>query len=238
MSIKIEVLFPEFANLFGDLWNAKYLRESIPDCEYIETGYSDTPRFVNEAVDLVFMGAMTESQQETVIRKLNPYKARIEELIDSGTVFLMTCNAGEVFLDRIENEDGSSIEGLGIFPLYAKRDMMHRFHTMTLGEFEGMKIVGFKAQFAHIYGDNSSFPFCTVSRGCGINPQSRLEGMRKGNFFAVSYNGPFLVMNPPFAKYLLAILGVDAPLKYEATAMAAYRARLAEFEDPKVKLED
>lgn len=29
--MKIEVLFPEFANLFGDCWNWKYLSRCMPE---------------------------------------------------------------------------------------------------------------------------------------------------------------------------------------------------------------
>ena len=85
---------------------------------------------------------MTESQQELVIKKLLPYKDRIQAMIDSGTVFLMTANAGEIFCDYIENEDGSRIDGLGIVHLHARRDMMHRFNSVQLCSFEDMELVG------------------------------------------------------------------------------------------------
>ena len=68
--------------------------------------------------------------------------------------------------DYIENEDKSRIKGLGIFPLYAKRDMFHRYNSMILGEFDGMKLIGFKAQFSHSYGDNTKEFFYHVTRGC------------------------------------------------------------------------
>ena len=95
--MKIEVLFPEFANLFGDCWNHRYLKACLPEAEFIETSYCSQPRFASEDVQLVYMGAMTESQQELVIKKLLTYKDRIQAMIDSGTVCLMTANAGEVF---------------------------------------------------------------------------------------------------------------------------------------------
>ena len=31
--MKIEILYPEIANLFGDLANIKYMMASIPDCK-------------------------------------------------------------------------------------------------------------------------------------------------------------------------------------------------------------
>ena len=37
--MKIEILFPEFCNLFGDMYNMKYLKMCIPDAEFIETAF-------------------------------------------------------------------------------------------------------------------------------------------------------------------------------------------------------
>jgi hypothetical protein len=46
--------------------------------------------------------------------------------------------------------------------------------------------------------------------------------------------GPLLILNPPFAKYLLELLGAGGrPLVFEEAAMEAYRLRLEEFRDPK-----
>lgn len=66
--MKIEVLFPEFANLFGDCWNWRYLARCMPQAELIETGYGDEPSFVSEKVDMIIMGAMTEHGQELAIK--------------------------------------------------------------------------------------------------------------------------------------------------------------------------
>lgn len=229
--MKIEVLFPEFANLFGDCWNHRYLALCLPEAEVIMTNYSDEPRFVSEDVDLIYMGAMTENQQKMVIDKLMPHKERVRELVDKGVVFIMTSNAGEVFCDFIENEDGSRIEALGIFPLHAKRDMMHRFNATELCRFEDMKFVGFKAEFSQLYGDNGSFAFAEVLHGCGINRNSMSEGVRINNFFSTSLVGPFLVMNPLFVKYIMKLLGIEEPqLAYEDVIMAAYESRLSDIE--------
>ncbi len=228
--MKIEVLFPEFANLFGDCWNHRYLKACLPEAKFIETAYCDEPCFANEDVQLVYMGAMTESQQELVIKKLLPYKDRLRDLIASGTVFLMTANAGEVFCDYIENEDGSRVSGLGIVPLHAKRDMLHRFNSTQLCSFEGMELVGFKAEFSQLYGDNSDFAFAEAQYGIGINKQSKLEGVRMNNFFSTSMVGPFAVMNPQFVKYLLRLMGVEDPvLAHEEVITAAYAKRLADI---------
>ena len=224
--MKIEVLFPEFANLFGDCWNWRYLARCMPEAEMIETGYGEQPRFVSEKVDMIIMGAMTEHGQELAVKKLMPHRDRLRQLIDSGVVFLMTANAGEVFCEYIENEDGSRIAGLGLVPLHAKRDMLHRFNSTQLCVFGDMELVGFKAEFSQLYGDNKDFYFAEVKFGCGINKGSKLEGVRINNFFSTSMVGPFIMMNPGFTKYLMQLLGVKEPrLAYEDVNLAAYERR-------------
>ena len=68
--MKIEILFPEFCNLFGDISNMKYLRKCLPNEEYIETSIEDEPAFLNEDIQFIYIGAMTERTQEKVIKKL------------------------------------------------------------------------------------------------------------------------------------------------------------------------
>ena len=68
MMTRIEVLFPEFCSLFADSSNIRYLEKCLPDAEFVFTSYMDEPLFVKEQPDLIYMGAMTESAQEKIIR--------------------------------------------------------------------------------------------------------------------------------------------------------------------------
>ena len=135
--------------------------------------------------------------------KLLPYKNRIEELIEKNTVFLFTGNALEVLGDYIENEDGSKINGLGIFPVHSKRDMMHRHNSYFIGDFEDIKLVGFKSQFTMMYGDNSDIYYAKVEKGIGLNKASKLEGIKKNNFIGTYIIGPILILNPLFTKKII-----------------------------------
>lgn len=234
--LKIEVLFPEICNLFGNTYNIKYLEKSIKDIEVLYTSLTETPKFVEEKIDLIYMAPMTESSQELVIEKLKPYVSKIKELIDDGQLFLLIGNALEVFGKYIENEDESKIEGLGITELYAKRDMMHRYNSLFLGKIDNIEIVGFKSQFAMSYGDNSNNYVFDVIKGSGINEQSMYEGIRINNFIGTYVLGPILVLNPYFTKYLLQILGInDVKLEFEEEAIDCYKKRLQEFKNLETK---
>lgn len=228
--MRIEILFPEFCNLFGDTYNMIYLEKTLPDAEFIRTPIGGAVHFTEEPVDLVYMGPMTERMQERVIEKLRPLKAKIQAAIDRGTVFLFTGNALEVFGDYIENEDGSRIECLGLYRLFAKRDMMHRHNSDFEGTFEGETVMGFKTQFTMAYTPDESLGLFKKVKGVGLNRKAAWEGIRLHNFFGTYLVGPILVMNPPFTKYLLRLLGAgDVPLAFEKENMEAYAQRKKDF---------
>jgi len=234
--MKVEVLYPNICNLFGDAMNAEYLRRALPNAEFINTSLKERPRFADENVDLIYMGSMTETGQSNVAQALLPHRARIQELINNGTVFLITGNALEIFGKYIENEDGTRVETLEIFNLCAKRQMMRRYNSLYLGTFGEIEIVGFKSQFSHNYdaGEENVPALFETSRGAGRKPKQKEEGVRLNNFLATNVLGPLLPLNPLFARYILGLLGInDCELPYEQEAMASYEARLREFKDPK-----
>ena len=229
-NLKIEILFPEFCNLYGDISNMKYLKKCLPNANFIETAFDEEPSFVKEKVNFIYLGPMTENMQEKVITKLKPYKERIEELIEENVIFLITGNAIEIFGKYIENEDGSKIEALGIFDIYAKRDMLHRHNSIFIGKWESIDIVGFKSQFTFAYGNNEENYFAKVEKGIGLNKESKLEGIMKNNFIGTYLIGPILILNPLFTEKLLEKIGVNKEnLAYAEDVKAAYNQRLDEF---------
>lgn len=234
--MKIEVLFPELCNLFGDLFNVKYLEKCLPEAARTDTSLEDEPLFAREAPDLVYLGPMSERTQEKVIARLSPYRNRLEELIAGGTAFLLTGNAAEVLGSYIENEDGSRIQGLGLLPLHAKRNMMHRHNSVFLGSLGGEKVMGFKSQFTLAWPEEGAQGLFSVEKGIGLNPKCPFEGLRKGNLFATYLLGPVLLLNPGLAKALLAAMGAQdtGELAFGREMEAAYQARLKDFRE-KVK---
>ena len=235
--MKIEILFPEYANLFGDMGNILYLKACLPEAEFLETSMNDTPRFMTGDVDLIYMGPMSEPAQEKAIARLMPCKERLSQLIDEGTCFLFTGNAVEVLYKEIE-DNGRKIPGLGLFDLTAARSYAHRHNSNFIGDFEGMTILGCKSQFTMAYGDNSACYFARARRGMGLNHDTPLEGVRKNNFIGTYLLGPLLTMNPPFARWLLKAMGTEPHLAYEEALTAAFEKRLGEFNDPQVHMEN
>lgn len=230
--MKIEVLFPELCNLFGDLFNVKYLEACLPQAERVDTPLAGEPLFLTEAPALIYMGPMSERTQEKVIQKLLPCRARLKELIEGGTAFLLTGNAPEVFGVLIDNEDGSQIHGLDLLPLAARRDMMHRHNSVFLGEWEGQEVIGFKSQFTMAQALPGAEPLFWVKKGVGLNKKLNFEGLRDHNLFATYLLGPVLVLNPGFAKSVLAAMGAQGTeLAYGEAAGEAYSQRVKDFHE-------
>ena len=138
----------------------------------INTSLQSRPRFLEEPVDLVYMGTTTENGQILALEQLRFYREQIFEQIEKGTNFLITGNAMELFGEKIE-EDGEEVcRGLGVFPGIARRSSVNRFNSLFLGTFsadpkatgadpegagaqadESITVVGFKSQFGHTFSE-------------------------------------------------------------------------------------
>ena len=229
--MKIEILYPEFCNLNGDMGNMKYLQKCLPEAEIIETSINEKPQFIEQNdISLVYMGTLSERSQEIAIQKLKPYTEKIKQKIEQNQLILFTGNSVEILGKYIENEDGSKIEALGIFDIYAKRNMMNRHNSFFLGKYNEIEIVGFKSQFTMLYGNNEENYFIKADMGIGINEQTKLEGIHQNNFFATYVIGPFLILNPYFTLKLLNLMGEKEPkLAFENEVIEAYNIRLKKF---------
>lgn len=235
--MKVEVLYPEVANLYGEISNIKYLMDSCKELEAVGTSLNDEPLFVREKPALIYIGSMSEHYQKVIIEKLMPYRDRLWQLIEEGTPVLATGNAMEIFGNGILQEDGEMVECLAFFDTVAKQKMMNRHNSLYLGKFrdgsEEFDIVGFKSQFTHSYSEHLPEPLFETTRGVGIDGTLKGEGIRYKNFMGTYVLGPLLILNPLFTKYLLRLIGADDDsLAFEDVAMDVYETRLKEFKEP------
>ncbi len=225
-----EILFPEFSGIYGDCGNMMLLKQCCKDMTFIETSLMEEPLFVKEDVDFIYMGSMSEVKQELAVKKLMPYKDRLAELIDKGTVFLITGNALELFGQYILDND-HKIPMLGIFDFHSERDFDNRINYIVVAKYSDMDIIGVKSQFSQIYGLDQDH-FLTMVKGLGDNLRSKYEGVHCNNFYGTFSLGPFLVNNPDFTKHLLKLLGEKEELVFEEELYAASRERFKKYSHP------
>lgn len=234
-TIKIEVLYPQMNDLYGDNGNIAYLCKKIEmmgaEVTVIRTGMQDVPAFTREKVDVLYIGPCTENQQEYQARLLMPYRQALQARMEAGEVTLMTGNAFELLGDSVTKENGESFSCLGLLPMTARRFTRLRYNDLSLGYWNGIEIVGIKNQLSHSYlpaGERVD-AFLQMEKGSGWNPDVRSEGYNKGFFFATYLLGPILPLNPPFAKVILQHLLPDVPVPTLPYEMEAYDRRTAEF---------
>ncbi|NLL63209.1 MAG: hypothetical protein GX241_03055 [Ruminococcaceae bacterium] len=230
--IIIEILYPEFNNLYGDRGNCEYLKKKLEKAGYeiaiIETALFDEPAFINNQVDFLLIGPCQEKHQLVEIEELKKYIDKIKNRIDNGGILLATGNAFELFGQYIETPAGEKIECLKFYPYYAKQFSKLRYNDCSVGEFDDIQIVGFKNLLSHSYGENPK-PFLNMKKGCGMNPDSKIEGVRDNNLFATYHTGPILPLNPQFTDKLIKIADknyTSVSLEYEKKA---YEKRLKEL---------
>lgn len=228
-----EILFPEICNLFGDTGNARFIKSCTED--YIETSLNSVPAFVNEDVKLIYFGPLTENNQIRVMERLAPYRERISELIDNGTVFIATGNSYEIFGKSITDSDGTVTSCLDILDFSVTRNFLKRESGLILGRYKDIEIVGFKASFTNIYPGESAESFINVTKGLTMNPESRFEGIIKNNFIGTSILGPLLILNPIFTKRIFSIVGIpEEKIPFYNEMLNAYNIRLKEFKQNQI----
>ena len=236
--MKIEILYPELCCLYGDKGNTKFLKQCLPEAQFIETGLNDKPAFLSEEIDLCCMYSMSEKSQELILSRLQQWKNEIAAACESGkTLFLLLGNAMELFGQYIQREDGSKVDGLGIFQTHTVRHAPNRFNTLIKAAFENMTLLGYTSRFADTFGISEDIALCRVEIGSGSDPKSKLEGIRSGRVIATYLLGPLLVANPDFSKWLLTQLGVEPKLPFEDALYLAYETRRKEFQRTDLELD-
>ena len=235
--MKLEYLYPELGNLYGDGANMRYLRKCLPQAEYVETHIGEIPAFVSDPeVSFIYSGSMTERGQGIALEELRPHAAVLSEKLHGGLHGLFTGNSMELLGKAIVSAD-ETIDGLGIVELHSRRDIAHRYNGFFLGNADGIEITAFNSRFSHSVPGAGLRSFAKVSRGIGLDPDCAFEGYRLGNFIGTYLLGPLLVLNPLFTQRLLISLGSNVLPVCFTEALQAYEARLTEFRDSKRKLD-
>ena len=229
----IEVLYSELGLYYGDNGNIAYLSKCLKDAKFIYTNNLDTPCFVENKVDMVYLGSLTENKQLIAIERLKQYKKIIRQRINENVIFLFTGNSFEILGKYIKTQKNETIECLGLYDFHTQRDLTKRRNYLFEGEYEGMKIVGNKSQYSLCYG-NFDRPFIKVLKGPGNNLEDEYEGIHDHNLFATYLLGPFLVLNPLFTENLLKLIDPGNELAYKEDIIRAYNKRVEEMDNPKL----
>ena len=108
----------------------------------------------------------------------------------------------------------------------AEQDLDVCLNSVINQTFKDIEIIGHRNQFSKCF--NIKNKFIDVIEGTGSDIDSKVEGINYKNFYATYLLGPFLIMNPLFAKYIVSLMGIKE-MKYEKEAMEAYEKRMEYF---------
>ena len=235
--MKLEYLYPELGNLFGDGANFRYLQKCLPEAETVETHLGDEPAFVSDPETVfLYSGPMTERGQGIALEALRPWASALQGRLEDGLHALFTGNSMELLGTSITDGD-AVLEGLGLVELSSRRDLKHRTNGFFLGKAEELEITAFNSRFSHSTPGEGLRGAFQVTRGVGLEPSCAFEGYRLHNLLGTYLLGPLLVLNPLLTRKLLAELGFDREPAFFAEALQAYEARLTEFRDRKRELD-
>ncbi len=221
----IEVLYSEFSNMYGEIYNAMLL-ENCKKVKVIYTKFNDEPYFVKHKVDMIYMGNIRDNRTYLILDKLKPHRDKLKKMVDDNVIFLLTGNALELFGKYIL-ENGKKTKALDIMNYYVEKDFTKKHASWFMGKFNDIEIIGHRNQFSKCFDIKHSF--IDVLGGKGSDLASKKEGIHYKNFYATYLLGPFLIMNPYFVKHLYGLLGITDKIPYEEDAIAAYNERIAYF---------
>ena len=126
--------------------------------------------------------------------------------MEQGTAFLLICGGYQLFGQYYRDQDGNTVEGLGIFDYYTvAKDRASRcignIAIETTLDGETFRAVGFENHGGQTM--NVSTPFGKVLSGHGNMYQSEYEGFMNDQVIATYMHGPLLPKNPKIADALI-----------------------------------
>lgn len=189
-------LYSDLLNLYGNDGNIKILvkklREIGVSVDLVSLSVGD--KFNFSKYDLVYIGSGTEKNQEIALNDLMIYKDDIMKFIDDGKVFLVTGNALDLFGNGFS--DRKDVKCLELFDFSSLLVERIRKDVIYDCSFLGKSILGFE-----------NHNYVIDSKKCDSLFDD--EGVRKNNLMGTYVEGPILVRNPYFLKYIIELLVKD-----------------------------
>ena len=196
MKITIGHLFYDLLNLYGESGNILALKYALEkqgvEVEIKELSLNDE-LYLGD-LDIVYIGAGTESNQMLALDYLKKYLPYISQEVLGGKFFLVTGNSVELFGTHIQDGD-NKIETLGIFHYFTERTKERRVSECI---FKHKKVDDLILGFENHQGmlKNVSLPMFEVIKGYGQSKDTGTEGFKHNSFRGTYLLGPILARNP------------------------------------------
>lgn len=208
MNLRVLWMYHDLMDLYGDKGNIEVLKYR---CKNRGIDITVDTCTIGEKVDissydLFFMGGGADKEQNLIYDDLLIRKEQILEAMHQNTAFLLICGGYQLFGKYYKDQDGSVLEGLGIFDYYTEateRSNRCIGNIVIETEMDGQKIkvVGFENHGGQT--KNVTTPFGKVLYGHGNEFRSSSEGFMNDTVLATYMHGPLLPKNPKIADNIL-----------------------------------
>ncbi len=223
-------LYPEELGVAGDRGNVLALVARLAavgiETEVVEHRRGDT---MPDVVDVVVIGNGPLSAMRNILDDLRSHAERLVGWARSGVPVFAYGSGAELLGRRIDLVDGTSIDGLGVFPFRTER-----VHRRTVGyvivDSDAGRLVGFEDNASRWILDDSATPLGRVVTGDGNGDGS--EGVVSEASVATQIGGPALPLNPVLTEVLVRAvaerLGAPSTVHHAASDLDDYARRARE----------
>lgn len=164
------------------------------------------------AVDLVIVGNGPVSAIRNIYADLQSVAAELTSWEAAGVPFFAYGAGAELLGAGITLTDGSTIDGLGIFPFRAMR-VSARNVGYVLVESSVGQIAGFEDNASRWQLAEGADAFGALVAGSGNGDGTR-EGVRSGESIATQIGGPVLPLNPALTDSLIRVIAQRQGFEY------------------------
>jgi CobQ-like glutamine amidotransferase family enzyme len=144
--------------------------------------------------DLVVMGSGPVSAMRNIFPDLFANADSLRTMMAAGVPFFAYGAGAEMLGASVRLVDGSTLEGLGIFPFSTVRIEQHRV-GYTLVDSQAGQLAGFEDNASLWHLNAGADALGSVVAGNG-NSDGKHEGVRVGDSIATQIGGPILPLNP------------------------------------------
>lgn len=206
MELKICHLYPDVMNLSGDRGNVICMEKRLiwRGIDVVTTGVTIGEPFCAAEFDLFFIGNGQPFAQDLLLEDAAQKKAQIQSAVEDGAVLLAICGGYQLLGNSYENEQGETIEGMGILNVHTKckGKRLVGDYAFTCDQ-PDTTVVGFENHSGKTWLENGVLPLGRTCEGHGNNGDDGTEGARYKNVFASYAHGSLLPKNPVLCDHIL-----------------------------------
>ena len=205
--IRILYLYHDLMNLYGDNGNIRVLERYLKDQgeQVTVDRKSLQDEFDISHYDFIYCGRGTEKNRNAALADLKKHENQLKKAYEADRVILFTGISWQMLGKAIVTADNVTLEGLGLSDFSVREGSRKRYTGDVLARSEMFDeiFVGFINRASQV--ENLNKPFMTIEKVIGNIPD-KYDGIHQRNLFGISLNGPVLVKNPHFARYIVKLL--------------------------------